>query len=730
VTTRPAGGLIQWLNRIPDGDPLERRHAVSLQVFALVLCFGIVALESVRLIWGFRRDSWIPSVTNLTDLAISLLTVLWIRRGHYRRASWTFVAGFSLVQAVAISLGGLEFGRDAVKNLATVLALVALLLGRRALWIVLLVLITALATAYARDLRFLGGTGPHPAPSGLAGVFWISTFTFVILALVLDRFGLTVREAFADARARERQLEDATSELLAANRALEAEVLERQRVAEELRNSQELLRVAFQISPYAILITRLPDTTHVMANHGFTALTGYSEAEVIGRDSVSLQLWVDLSMRAALFERLTREVEVRDFEARFRRKDGSEYAGKLSAHTFVLGKVPHLLTVTRDVTAARSLEAEREKLRGQLVEAQKMEAVGTLAGGIAHDFNNIISVIQSYAQLAGQATPAGSSVHEDLEQIADASRRAAGLVRQLLAFSRRQVVRPRAVDLGALVVDTRRLLERVLPADIVLRTSVAEGVPNVLIDPGQIEQVVMNLSVNARDAMPRGGVLEISTKLEDGLVALIVRDTGSGIPRELQEKIFEPFFTTKAPGQGTGLGLATCYGIVRQAGGRIEVHSEPGKGTTFQVLLPPLVGLSEPAPPTPVPSISKLPTGSETILFVEDEPQLREATARMLRSLGYRVLAAADARLGLALARETVQPIPLLITDVMMPGMRGTELAEILGRERPACRTLFISGYADMAVMESARTGLTRFLGKPFSMAELAAIVRRLLDAR
>jgi CheY-like chemotaxis protein len=263
----------------------------------------------------------------------------------------------------------------------------------------------------------------------------------------------------------------------------------------------------------------------------------------------------------------------------------------------------------------------------------------------------------------------------------------------------------------------------------VLRTSVGQRVPPVLIDPGQIEQVVMNLSVNARDAMPQGGVLEISTRLEAGFVALIVRDTGHGIPRELQDKIFEPFFTTKAPGKGTGLGLATCYGIVRQAGGRIEVQSEPGKGTTFHVLLPPLVGLSEPAP-TPVPSISKLPTGTETILFVEDEPQLREATARMLRSLGYRVLAAADARLGLALARETDQPIPLLITDVMMPGMRGTELAEILGRERPTCRTLFISGYADMAVMESARSGLARFLGKPFTMAELAANVRKLLDAR
>jgi PAS domain S-box-containing protein len=666
---------------------------------------------------------------NLTDVAISLLTVWWIRRGHYRRAAWTFVAGFSLVQAVAISLGGLEFGRDAIKNLAIILALVALLLGRRALWTMLLALTAAMAVAYARDLRFLGGTGPHPAPSGPAGVFWISTFSFIVLALVLDRFGLTAREAFADVRARQRRLEDATSELLAANRALEAEVRERQRVAEELRNSQELLRVAFQISPYAILITRLPDGFHVMANHGFTALTGYSEADVLGRDSVSLQLWVDLSSRDALYERLAREVEVRDFEARFRRKDGSEFAGKLSAHTFVLGKVPHLLTVIRDVTAARALEVEREKLRGQLVEAQKMEAVGTLAGGIAHDFNNIISVIQSYAQLAGQATPADSSVHEDLEQIADASRRAAGLVRQLLAFSRRQVVRPRAVDLGVLVVDTRRLLERVLPADIVLRTSVGQRVPPVLIDPGQIEQVVMNLSVNARDAMPQGGVLEISTRLEAGFVALIVRDTGHGIPRELQDKIFEPFFTTKAPGKGTGLGLATCYGIVRQAGGRIEVQSEPGKGTTFHVLLPPLVGLSEPAP-TPVPSISKLPTGTETILFVEDEPQLREATARMLRSLGYRVLAAADARLGLALARETDQPIPLLITDVMMPGMRGTELAEILGRERPTCRTLFISGYADMAVMESARNGLARFLGKPFTMAELAANVRKLLDAR
>ncbi len=723
--TRSGGGPIGWLRRIPPGDPLERKHAITLQVFALVFCLGLLALEAARLFRG-APPALIASATNFTNGALAMLAVWWIRRGHYRRASWTFVAGFTAALAIATALGGLEFARDALKGLPTVLALAALLLGRRALWAVLTAFVSAMAVAWARGAGFLGGTGPHFRVYSTSWLFWISAFTFVIFVIILDRFGLTIREAFAQARVREQRLEVATAELLAANRALEVEVRERQRVAEELRNSQELLRVAFEISPYAIVINRMPEAVLVAANRGFTALTGYSQQEAVGHETVDLQIWMDPAQRLALFEQVQRETEVRDYDARLRRKDGSEFLAKLSAHRFELAGKPHLLTVTRDVSAARALEVEREKLRAQLVEAQKMEAVGTLAGGIAHDFNNIISVVQSYALLAGNGLAAGSPVHRDLEPILEASRRAADLVRQLLAFSRRQVVRPRPVDLGVLVTNTRRLLERVLPSEIVLRTSVADRLPAVLIDLGQIEQVVMNLSVNARDAMPQGGTLEIAARVERGSVALSVADTGAGIPRELQEKIFEPFFTTKAPGKGSGLGLATCYGIVRQAGGHIEVRSEPGQGTTFTVLLPPLAAEAAPEA-APLAKLPAMPTGTESVLLAEDEPRLREAIARMLRSLGYSVQAAANAEAALLLARGSSQPVQLLVSDVMMPGMRGTELARILTQELPGLRTLLISGYAAPEVLE-ARPGTAAFLGKPFSIEDLALSVRKLLD--
>jgi CheY-like chemotaxis protein len=311
----------------------------------------------------------------------------------------------------------------------------------------------------------------------------------------------------------------------------------------------------------------------------------------------------------------------------------------------------------------------------------------------------------------------------------EAAHRAAALVRQLLAFSRRQVVQREPVEPGAVVLEAQSLLRRVLPANIDLRTSLAQGVPRVLIDRGQLEQVMMNLSVNARDAMPDGGTLEISTASLDGQVVLTVRDTGTGIPRELHQKIFEPFFTTKPPGKGTGLGLATCYAIVRDAGGHIEVQSEDGTGTIFRVLLPGLApGEGGESAPALAPGAKAMPRGSETILLAEDEPRVRESTARLLRSLGYRVLVAADASAALAVARPDRQSIDLLVTDLMMPGMRGNDLARLLRAETPRLRVLFVSAYADAAAIESARETGTAFLAKPFTVADLAAGVRRMLD--
>ena len=505
--------------------------------------------------------------------------------------------------------------------------------------------------------------------------------------------------------------------LLTARQAARArERLERARHLDDERFAR-----LYQLIPDGVVLTRLRDDAMIEVNETFLAFSRYTRGELIGRTALEVKLWDPPHDRALLIETLEKEGIVRNRAHQMRRGDGSTLEVDGSFRIFDLQGESCMLSIVREMTEARELQLK-------LLQAQKMEAIGTLAGGVAHDFNNIVTVILSYAELASQELPEGAAAREDLQQIMEASKRAAALVRQLLTFSRRQVLQPRAVDVSAQANETRLLLERLLPSNIQLVTSLAQGLPPVLVDPGQLEQVLMNLAVNARDAMPEGGTLEIVTAREDGSVLLSVRDTGKGVSKELQARIFEPFFTTKAPGKGTGLGLATCHGIVQQAGGRIELRSAAEKGTTFRVLLPAMQEAA-PRPGTPEPSLVPQ-RGSETILLAEDEPQLRAAIARMLAGLGYRVIAAADGAEALALARAHASHIELLITDVMMPGLRGPELAERLLQERASVRTLFISGYAHAAALEPARRDGAGFLGKPFTLEQLAAAVRERLDRR
>jgi CheY-like chemotaxis protein len=359
-----------------------------------------------------------------------------------------------------------------------------------------------------------------------------------------------------------------------------------------------------------------------------------------------------------------------------------------------------------------------------------MEAIGRLAGGVAHDFNNIMTAVMGYAQIASDSLPPESEARDDLAQILRASSRASELTRQLLAFARRQVTQPRPVDLDDLVGETRKLLERLLGADVALVTVLGGPLPPVLIDPGQLEQVLLNLAVNARDAMPKGGSLTLRTARMGDEIALDVVDTGTGIPPEHQPHIFEPFFTTKEHGKGTGLGLATCYGIVRQAGGRIEVITAPDMGTTFRVILPaaPLGGLPEGTVPAARGGVG-IASGTETILLAEDEPQVRELAVRMLDGLGYQLMVASNGREALETAASLGQPIDLLVTDVVMPEIDGLELAARLRAERPGIRVLYISGYAeDSAAIEQALRDGDGFLPKPFTVGDLGRRVREILD--
>jgi len=396
---------------------------------------------------------------------------------------------------------------------------------------------------------------------------------------------------------------------------------------------------------------------------------------------------------------------------------------------------PKLLGVATEIT-------ERKRLEEQLLQSQKMEAVGQLAGGVAHDFNNILTAIVGYADLlAAEFTGSNSRHLEDLEEIRKAARRAAALTRQLLAFSRKQVLEPRIIDMNGVVMNLEKMLRSLISENIVLQTHLAADLAAARADPNQLEQVIMNLAINARDAMPEGGALTIETgnaTLDEDYAAqhvsvvpgeyvmLAVTDTGCGMDEHTKARIFEPFFTTKAPGRGTGLGLSTVYGIVKQSGGNIWLYSEPDKGTTFKVYLPAVQAAPEdigkPAPPELV------QRDRGTVLLVEDDEQLRRLTHRALAAQGYTVLEAERGATALDIARRHKGVIDLLLTDVIMPDTNGRKLADALRASRPGLRVLFMSGYPDGAIGSQGMLDQgVAYLAKPFSTEAIIRKVREVL---
>jgi signal transduction histidine kinase len=395
-----------------------------------------------------------------------------------------------------------------------------------------------------------------------------------------------------------------------------------------------------------------------------------------------------------------------------------------------------LVHTVRDQTRERKLE-------DQLVQAQKMEAIGQLAGGVAHDFNNLLTVIMSYSSMLLTDMGTESTVRGDIQEISNAAERAAALTRQLLAFSRKQVLQLRAVNLNEVVTDVQKMLHRLIGEDVSLVTNLDPDLALINADPGQLEQVLINLAVNARDAMPGGGALTITTDnvslteehserhlgaMPGKYVMLAVTDTGSGMTREVQQRLFEPFYTTKGPGKGTGLGLATVHGIVKQSGGDVYVYSELGHGTTFKVYFPRLTNVSD-AVMTTAEHRAIAPRGSETLLFAEDDEPLRALGARVLTALGYNVLVARTGAEALKIVAEYKGTIDLVATDVVMPEMNGSQLVEKVLEARPDIRVLFMSGYTDDEVMRrGVIDGQTAFLQKPFTPDLLAHKVREVLD--
>ena len=508
------------------------------------------------------------------------------------------------------------------------------------------------------------------------------------------------------------------------------DITERKRAEQAHQQSEERFAKAFGSSPEGISISTQNEGRLLEVNDAYVRMMGYERSELIGKSVKELKLWAP-GEREQVMAKLQESGAVRDYNTTYRTKEGRIREAQISIDQIQVQDEPCLLVTIRDVTESHLMEQ-------QLRAAQKMEAVGRLAGGVAHDFNNVLMIISGAAQMMKGGT------HDDrkaryLPQILSATEKAASLTKQLLAFSRQQVLHPDVLDLNIVVSELWNILPRLLGEDVETVLHLGSDLGKVSADRGQIEQVIMNLAVNARDAMPEGGKLVVETanaKLDDAtlgplteiptgdFVMLAVTDTGVGMDAETQANIFEPFFTTKEVGKGTGLGLATAYGIVKQSAGYITVYSQPGLGTTFKVYLP---RVREKATSLPVTGSRPVAGGTETLLLVEDEPALRELVSESLRSTGYTVLEAGNRLEALNICRSHQGPIHVLISDVVLPGGGGPDLAKAALETRPDLRVIYMSGYTDRVVGSELIGGNAIFLQKPFSLEVLARKLRSLL---
>jgi len=495
-----------------------------------------------------------------------------------------------------------------------------------------------------------------------------------------------------------------------------------------------------ECTPEAITVL---NTQHgiMRINGEFTRLFGFAPDEALGRDVASLIVPPDLKAETRLIQQTLARGERVALETRRQRKDGTLVDVFMSGAPVVVNGVQvAFYALYRDISQQKQAEEERRALEDQFRQAQKMEAVGRLAGGVAHDFNNLLMVIRGYSEVLLENTECDSLLYPKIEAIQKAADRASSLTRQLLAFSRKQMLELKVVDVNLIVTDMERLFGPLIGENITVDIRLASDLGRTRADAGQLEQVIMNLVVNAKDAMPGGGTITIETaneSLGDGprqetfyiqcgaYIVLSIRDNGCGMDKETQSRIFEPFFTTKEKGKGTGLGLSTVYGIVKQSGGYIFAKSEPGQGSAFRIYLPRVEDAIEPALPV---HHSQTVGGSETVLLVEDEASVRQLVRETLEAGGYKLLEAEDGEVALRVASNHKGPIDILITDVVMPGMSGQELSQRLCIADPALKVLYLSGYTeDSIVHQGALEAGTAFLQKPFTLQNLSRKVREVL---
>ncbi|MEA2317514.1 MAG: hypothetical protein QOD44_1703, partial [Solirubrobacteraceae bacterium] len=502
------------------------------------------------------------------------------------------------------------------------------------------------------------------------------------------------------------------------------DITERRRAEAERRAAQERMQAIVDNSPALVIVKDL-EQRYLLVNRRWEEVFGLAVEDVVGRTSG--EVLGDLSPSE---DHIDREViatgEVREAMATVDPSEDGQNDITFLVVKFPLrdadGKTYAVCTIATDITDRRRSAEQRAELEARLAQAQRLESVGQLAGGVAHDFNNLLSVILTCVGFAQRELPSEHPVYDDIEEIGRAADRAAALTRQLLMFSRREVVSPQVVDAGALVRNLERLLARTLSERVALRIAIGPDIDPVLIDPAQLEQVLVNLAVNARDAMPQGGTLSIAVAAVDGGVRITVADDGTGMPPEVRERAFEPFFTTKQAGDGTGLGLATVHGVVTDAGGTVQIDSDVGGGTVVTIFVPAAVEGSvvadEPA------TAAERAQGSARVLVVEDQDPVRRQAVRILDAHGYSVRDAPSADAALA----EWEPVDVLVTDVVMPGMSGQQLAEQARERTPGIRVVFMSGHTDdVLVREGARQRDLAFVQKPFTRDSLLHAVEEAL---
>ena len=690
-----------------QGEGENARLARLLHAF-LLLSGGVTSAFLV--VAGSQLGAATRLLTGVMLAGLLGIAVL-AKRGWPRLAATLYLGGLWLFVTLALWLSG-GFRTPAASSYTVVALGAALLFGIRGTAVATAVIVISSVGIAVADVRgWLPAFSPPSSSTALA----------VFLASLLSLVGMALY---------------ATAELRRAIAGLRAEVEERRAIETRLRESESRVRSIVESSPMGIHLYRLEEP-------GRLVLTGSNPAgdRIIGTPVGPL---VGRTIEEA-FPGLA-GTEVPDRYRRLCAEGGSwqteiTYSDDRSRGTYEVNAfqtAPGMMAVMfLDVTERRQAEEERRRLEEQLRQSQKMEAVGRLAGGIAHDFNNLLTVIMGHGELLRRSLDPNDPRLRKVQHVMGASERAARLVRQLLAFSRKQVLEPQVVDLNALVSDTARMLRPLLGEDVQVVARLDPALGRVRVDPAQLEQVLMNLAVNARDAMPAGGTITLETadvsvpaSGETALArqaALTVRDTGHGMDERTRAQVFEPFFTTKAGSGGTGLGLSTVYGIVQQSGGHIAVESAPGLGSCFRILLPCAEGRGE---ERETGAVAAAPlAGGETILVVEDEPSIRALACEMLESHGYQTLCAGSGEEALGLAVRHAGPIHLLLADVVMPGLAGPALAERFVVVRPHTRVLFMSGYAGE---ELARRGVaddaTHFLPKPFTQDLLGRRVREALD--